>query len=167
MSLPQQKFREIVFQLLFSYDLSRGDEEVLLPMLMAELCVSKKSVREAWLKMQCIWQDKNLLDKRISEISKEYALDRIQKVERNILRLAIFELLKDNSIPPKVAISEGMRLARKFSSPEAALYVNALLDTVYKESLGENVDATLIEAAAQELIESEAIVEDVVHPSLD
>lgn len=133
MPLPQQKFREIVFQLLYSYDMSQATEEDMLPLIMTELSVTKKAVQEAQMRVQAILAKLNEIDKMIAVASLSYAFERIASVERNILRLGVFELLFDDDIPPKVAISEAMRLARKFGTPESAAFINAIMDNLYKQ----------------------------------
>src|SRR5690606_29501809 len=70
--------------------------------------------------------------------------ERIPRVERNILRLAVFELLHDPSVPPTVAIAEAIRLTRKFATPEAATFINAVLDAIFKMQRGEAVDSSAI-----------------------
>jgi N utilization substance protein B len=54
-------------------------------------------------------------------------------VERNLLRLGAYEIYFSKSVPPKVAISEAVRLARKFASSESANFINAILDALYKK----------------------------------
>lgn len=134
MSLPAKKSREIVFQLLFSLDMGDAFEEELIPFLMAELCVTKKLVREAFQLAKSIWEKREELDSKISAISQEYALDRIGKAERNILRQGLFDLIYSLEIPAEVVFSESVRLTRKFSTPEAASFVNALLDRYVKDN---------------------------------
>lgn len=132
MSIPQQKFREIVFQMLYSYDLGRATEDDMLPLLMEELSVSKEAVVKAQERVRSILKDKDAIDDIISKTTVSYAFERIHSVERNILRLGVYELMFDNAIPPKVAIAEAMRLARKFGAPESASFINAVMDNLYK-----------------------------------
>lgn len=158
MALSHQKFREIVFQLLYSYDLGSPDEKVMLELMMKELAVTKKNVRLAQEKVHKIQQSLSQIDPLIASVSTSYAFERIQTVAKNILRLGIFELFFDSQtppLPPKVAIAEALRLSRKFSSPESASFVNALLDHLYQASLGEKMDQDILEQQAQLLIESE------------
>lgn len=162
MSLPQQKFREIVFQLLYSQDMARAADEDMIPLIMAELSVTKKAVKTALERVILVQAKEREIDKLIGEASLTYDFDRIPSVERNILRLGVFELLFDDEIPPKVAITEGMRLARKFGSPEAALFVNAILDNLYKNSLGEAIDTKKFSESIQALAVSEKITQEAV-----
>ena len=77
---------------------------------------------------------KDEIDQSITTHSKEYEFDRIPRVEKNLIRLGVFEMKYSKETPPKVAISEAIRLARKFATHESAKFVNAILDAIYKES---------------------------------
>ena len=83
-------------------------------------------------KIKCSICGKKEIDAVIVTHSQAYDLERIPRVERNIVRLGIYELLFSPDVPRKVVIAEAMRLARKFATKEAASFVNALMDSVYK-----------------------------------
>lgn len=133
MALPNQKFREVVFLLLYSYDMGKTDPKDQIPMIMNELAVTRKAVLIGKETVDRLILSIDDIDAMIGAASKEYSFDRIQSVERNILRLALFEMLYDKNVPPKVAIAEAIRLAKKFSTPESISFVNAVLDRIYKE----------------------------------
>jgi transcription antitermination protein NusB len=133
MAVPRQKFREIVFQLLYSHDFAESDEKDMTSFMMHEFAVSKKTVRLAVEQKNLIQLKQDAIDRLISQVSKAYDFERISRVERNILRLGAFELIYEASVPPKVAITEAIRLTRKFGSPEGAAFVNAILDAIYTE----------------------------------
>lgn len=135
MALSPQKFREIVFQLIYSDDF--GGDTGVVEMLMAQLAVTKRIVREASILKDKILEKRQEIDAVISEHSESYDFERIPRIERNVIRLGIYELLFSEDVPPKVAISEAVRLSRKFATPEAATFVNAVLDSVYKEEMAE------------------------------
>lgn len=128
MALPPQKFREIVFQILFSADFPLPETGQTALMLMNELKVTKKAVLEAGEKVKQIHAKLPLIDEKISSFSTDYTFERISRVEKAILRLGLYELLFDPSLPPLVAIAEAIRLTRKFGTPESAQFVNAILD---------------------------------------
>ncbi len=67
----------------------------------------------------------------ISKTSKNWRLERIAKVDRCILRLAAYELLYRDDIPPKVSINEAVELAKKFGAEESGAFINGILDKVY------------------------------------
>jgi transcription antitermination protein NusB len=133
MSLPPQKFREIVFLLLYRNDfiVDELDETILL--IMDNLKVTKRSVLEAQAKVMQIAAHLEQIDEKISKGSTEYSFERISSVEKTILRLGLYEILYDTSLEPKIAFAEAIRLTRKFGSPESANFVNAVLDSVYKD----------------------------------
>ena len=76
-------------------------------------------------------ENKLLVDKIISEHSKNWKIERIAPVDLNILRVAIVELkFLPEPIPKKVAINEAIELAKKFGSENSAAFVNGILDQV-------------------------------------
>lgn len=157
MSVPAQKFREAVFQLLYSYDIGRGDESDMIDLIMNELAITKKTTKEALARAQSIRKKLSEIDEMIGNTSQSYTFERIQSVERNVLRLGLYELFFDEAIPPKVALAEALRLTRKFGTKESASFVNAILDALYKQSLGETVDTKSVASSADELTKSEEI----------
>src|SRR5690348_9712491 len=104
MALSLQKFREIIFQLLYSQDFSSAEEEDLISFMMSQCLVPKTKIKLAQQRQQVIAKKLSEIDQLISEASKEYAFERIPRIERNILRLGVYELLYD-TLPPKVAIA--------------------------------------------------------------
>ncbi len=70
------------------------------------------------------------IDERISQYASNWQIERMAVVDRNILRLASYELLFRGDIPPKVSINEAIELAKKYSGIEAAKFVNGILDKV-------------------------------------
>ena len=157
MAFQQQKLREIVFQLLYSYDISKADEEEMITLIMKELEVSKKTVKIALEKVHKILEKKDEIDKLITKASLSYNFERIQTIERNVLRVGTYELLFDDTIPPKVAIAEAIRLSRKFGTPESASFTNAIMDNIYKTSLGEKIDESNLSKTIDDLKKSEEL----------
>jgi N utilization substance protein B len=75
------------------------------------------------------------IDRRISAHAEHWRIERMPAVDRNILRMAVHELMAFDT-PPAVVIDEALELARKFSGEESVQFVNGVLDAVHKE-LGE------------------------------
>lgn len=128
-----QKNREIAFHLLYSSDFLPDQMEDAIPMLMQHHKVTKKSVFAALEQLTQVRLHLSEIDQMIAEAAVDYPLDRIPKVERNLLRLGIYELYFSKEIPAKVAISEAIRLTRKFATAESARFVNGILDALYKK----------------------------------
>ena len=72
------------------------------------------------------------IDKILIETSEHWRLGRMSMVDRNVLRIAVYELLT-KSTPPGVVINEALEVAKRFSSPESAGFVNGVLDAVNQE----------------------------------
>lgn len=81
------------------------------------------------------------LDSRLSQIIKEYDYDRVAVVDKNVLRIAAYELLFEPAIPPAVTINEAIEIARKFSTIESGKFVNGVLGKLLSESPKANWDA--------------------------
>lgn len=133
--IAPHKFREVVFQLLYSTDFSECPLEDVVAMIMEKVTVSKKVVREAYALQQLIVDRKDEIDGLIKKNAQSYELHRIPKVEHNILRLGIYELLYCPDLSFKITIAEAIRLSRKFATRESANFINAILDGVYRSTL--------------------------------
>ena len=81
-------------------------------------------------KAMLVMDNKSEIDKIISELSQGWKLERIGRVERNILRLAIAEMKYDDDIPVSVAINEAIELAKAYGRDESYSFVNAILSKV-------------------------------------
>jgi N utilization substance protein B len=125
--MDPHKIRELVFLLLYSFDMGNGEKDELIDLLKEECKVSRTFVETALCRAHIIVQTLKEIDEFLGKISKSYTIERLQTVERNILRLGIFELIIEKEIPPKVALAEAKRLAKKFSTDEAAVFVQTLL----------------------------------------
>jgi N utilization substance protein B len=74
------------------------------------------------------------IDRKITAKSEHWRLERMAAVDRNILRLAIFEM-EQNALPAPVIIDEALELARQFSSDESLPFINGLLDAVHRQTV--------------------------------
>ena len=70
------------------------------------------------------------IDRRISAASENWSFARMARVDRNILRVAVFEICFEEDVPEKVSINEAIEIARKFGSSETPAFVNGILDRV-------------------------------------
>ena len=82
------------------------------------------------------------IDKKIEAKSEHWRLERMPVVDRNILRLAIYEL-STSDLPPPVIIDEALELARQFSGPESVSFINGVLDAVRRENLSARQQASV------------------------
>jgi N utilization substance protein B len=70
------------------------------------------------------------IDKAIQQHTKNWRLGRMAAVDRNVLRLAVFEFLSGSTTPETVVINEALEIAKKFSTHESAQFVNGILDSI-------------------------------------
>ncbi len=102
------------------------------------------------------------LDALITKFAPEWPLEQITVIDRNVLRIGVFELRFDDSIPAKVAINEAIELAKTFGGESSGKFVNGVLGAVYKDMGVKAVDLKKQEemAAAPVLPVEEIIPED-------
>ncbi len=110
-----------------------------------EFCPAKPNVRAfAQPLIDGMLEHQTEIDKRIARYTENYNLNRISPVDRAILRLATFELLQRDDIPPVVSINEAIELAKTFGGPDSGRFVNGVLDRVK-----DDLSRPLREAAAK------------------
>lgn len=73
------------------------------------------------------------IDEKISSVTEHWELHRMAVIDKNILRLGVYELLYREDIPPKVSINEAIELAKKFSTKNSGIFVNGILDKIYTQ----------------------------------
>ncbi len=80
------------------------------------------------------------LDRLIEQYSDNWRLDRINMIDRNILRMALFELLYCEEIPPKVTINEAIDLGKRFGSEDSGSFINGILDRIQNEAVKKPIE---------------------------
>ncbi|HMB66255.1 MAG TPA: transcription antitermination factor NusB [Patescibacteria group bacterium] len=78
------------------------------------------------------------IDKYIIKYATEWPLDQITTVDRNILRIGVYELVLDDQVPSKVAIDEAIEIAKTFGGESSGKFVNGVLGAIYREMFGED-----------------------------
>ena len=86
----------------------------------------------SWL-VEGILRRRGEIDEIIDGISEHWRLSRMAVVDRNILRIAVFEFLEEEHIPPAVIINEALEIAKKYSGDRAAVFINGILDAAQKQ----------------------------------
>ena len=129
----RRRAREAAIQYHFWRDLQRGAGPEKIEDFF-ELCPVKPTVREfAQPLIEGLVAHLPEIDERIRRYSENFDFNRIAAVDRNILRLAIYEMLYRDDIPPVVSINEAIELAKTFGGAESGRFVNGILDRVRKD----------------------------------
>ncbi len=126
----RQRARAIALQALYEGDSVGHSIEETLTHLLANGGLSEENaifVREL---VSGVIQSREEIDWHIENFARAWPIEQIAVVDRNILRLAIFEILLDNKVPVKVAINEAVELAKAFGSNNSARFVNGVLGSV-------------------------------------
>ena len=121
--------RELAVQFLYQYDLSGGSLEEALPLFwqtQSEVSDDGRKFTEELI--HGVVERRVPIDERIAKYTDNWDLPRIAAVDRNILRLAMYEMLFRDDIPPVVSINEAVDIAKKFSTRESGAFVNGILD---------------------------------------
>jgi N utilization substance protein B len=79
-------------------------------------------------------QNLGSIDESITRASRNWRLDRMARVDRNLLRLAVFELRHSGDVPGKVALNEAIEIAKRFGTAESPAFVNGILDRCLEET---------------------------------
>ena len=125
--------REAAVQYLFQRDLNEGPGAAGLEAFW-DLRPAPAGVREfARPLIEGVILHQTALDERIRAAAENYQLHRISAVDRNILRLALYEMFHRDDIPPVVSINEAIEIAKKFGTEESGRFVNGILDRVKLE----------------------------------
>ncbi len=129
----RRKAREAAVQFHFWRDLNHGAG----PERIAEFwdfCPAKPTIREfAQPLIEGMVAHLPEIDDRIRKYCENYEFHRISPVDRNVLRLAIYEMLYRDDIPPVVSIDEAIELAKTFGGADSGRFVNGILDRVRKD----------------------------------
>jgi N utilization substance protein B len=118
--------RRLAMQALYQAELSRSSiEEALTRVLESEKFIPE-TVEFAKKLARASWEKREEIDKIIASLTIDWPLDRLSKVDHSILRLALSEI-KLGEVPPSVVIDEAVELAKKYSTDEAAKFINGIL----------------------------------------
>lgn len=139
--MNRQLYRTILLQTLYEWDVHNYSNTSLKDYLeyivnsFQKVTIDEKELHELLENLESIASRRAILDELIEKASPGWTIDKITVVDRNILRLGIYELLfADNElIPPKVALNESIELAKKFGGAKSNKFVNGVMGAIYKE----------------------------------
>ena len=129
----RRKARELAVQVLFNLEFS-SDSPADVFDLICEVFSSRRAIRSFSKELVLgVCNKKDDLDELISNASKNWRLDRMSRLDKCILRLAAFEILFMEDIPPKVSIDEAVEIGKKFGSDGSGSFINGVLDNIYNK----------------------------------
>ena len=130
----RRKARECALQMLFQYDMAHPSVEEMVETYWGEMAEAAEDVREfaTALAVGTI-NHMNEIDERIRQRTEHWRISRMAVVDRNLLRLAVYEFIYQSQTPRTVAINEALEIARRFSTHEATQFINGILDAIKRD----------------------------------
>jgi N utilization substance protein B len=129
--------RTVILQTLYEWDFYKHEKDVteILERNLQEFAPGIDEPEFAWKILKGVADHFSEIDVILKQAAPEWPLDKIAIIDRNILRIGLYELLfaDHNEVPPKVAINEAIELAKNFGGPNTARFVNGVLGTIYRE----------------------------------
>lgn len=131
----RRKSREIALQFLFGHDFQGRPHDLdAISAELEEFCgcfeTGKKTLPYTQQLITGICTRLDVIDQLLASHSHNWRLERMSVVDRNILRIAVYEMRYCEDIPPKVAINEALEIAKQYSIPDSISFINGLLDAV-------------------------------------
>ena len=130
--------REHALKILYQFDITkRPMEAVVESYWQAEETKDKEIIAYANLLAQGISGRIQDIDQKISDYATNWQIKRMAIIDRNVMRIGLYELQHASDIPPKVAINEAVELAKKYGDLESSKFVNGILDKIHKKEIVE------------------------------
>jgi len=126
----RRKARVIALQVLFEVDSVGHDAEETIDRLVSEVTLPEEVSHFAWELVGGVLTNKDMIDGIIQTHAPAWPVAQLAIIDRNILRLAIFEILLNNKVPVKAAINEAVELAKTFGGENSPKFINGVLGTV-------------------------------------
>ena len=128
----RRKSRELALQMLFQYDLSGNDPEAII-LTFDDLQKAKPAIRDFAIRI-FLGTIKHIqeLDELIVKQADNWRLSRMAVVDRNIIRMSVYEFLHETDTPKLVIIDEAIEIAKKFGTEKSGQFINGILDGILK-----------------------------------
>lgn len=133
--------REKALQILYALDVDSAmdtmelkifEEQALKNLTLMPEAASKQTQAQAFLLIKGVYHNVSTIDPLIEKASDNWILKRLSIIDRNILRIAVYEMLFVKSVPPRVALNEAIEIAKQFSSENSPKFINGILDRIYR-----------------------------------
>jgi len=119
-------------QTLCQWEVQR-DESIDAGNAVADLVVASEQATAAARELtQAFWGNREGIDRRIVAVAEKWDLQRLAVVDRNVLRIAVVEMLS-GEVPPKVVLDEAIEIAKEYGGADSPRFVNGVLDAVYRD----------------------------------
>ncbi len=131
MSDDRRQVRVIAMQALCQWDVQRDQSPEALREFLTVRTASEDLAEQAATLVGRYWELRQRVDDRIAAAVEKWDLSRISPVERNVMRVAVVELL-ERVVPPKVALNEAVEIGREYGGKDSPRFINGVLDVVFR-----------------------------------
>jgi N utilization substance protein B len=129
----RRQAREIAMQALFYMDMRNNVSKGMLEHFCGNFSLPPKSQAFFMKLVSGVLEARGELDALIEQFSKNWDISRMSCVDRNVMRIAVFELLYCDDIPPKVSINEAVDVGKKFGTEDSGAFINGIMDSIRAE----------------------------------
>lgn len=126
----RRRSRELAMQVLFSMDIHQNDSDKLLDLYCQNFTPSEKVFSFFLELVNGVIHTKTQIDSIIERFSNNWKISRMSCVDRNVMRIAIYEMLFSDDIPLKVSINEAIDVGKKFGTEDSGAFINGILDSI-------------------------------------
>ena len=127
------KARECALKILYAVDITKDSPEECVRLFWESYPTIKEEVKEfSSFLVGGVSKNRPFIDSLISKYATNWQIQRMAAIDRNVLRIATFELLFARDIPPKVSINEAIEMAKKYGDKDSGKFVNGVLDKINK-----------------------------------
>ena len=128
----RRRARELAFQMLYQWEIGRHTPAHIIATFLTAQRTEAEEESFARTLFEGAVEKREELDHQLRDFTQHWRLERMAAVDRNILRLALYEMLSYPETPPAVVINEALEIARRFSTRDSVELVNGILDAVRK-----------------------------------
>jgi transcription antitermination protein NusB len=129
----RRKAREYALQILYALDLNPAPTGDFLKVFWEMNETKPEIVEYTSILVKGTLSNQEKIDALISTHSSHWKIDRMPATDRNILRIGTYELLEEQTVPPKAVINEAIEIAKKFGTTDSATFINGVLDSIHQE----------------------------------
>jgi transcription antitermination protein NusB len=132
--MERRKARMLALQSLFEFDVGHHDPIRALDRMIEDRRIQEETAAFARTLVRGVVDNRQELDSQIAIAAPAFPLDQVPAVDRNVLRLALYEILKNNETPVRAAVNEAVELAKAYGSDGSRRFVNGVLGAITASS---------------------------------
>ncbi len=131
--MKRREARELALKVLYARDIGKNDPQEIMELLFAEGETEQKIQDFCRVLVGGVLENLQAIDLLISKYATDWPVERMAAVDRNLMRIALFEFYFSGSVPGAVAVNEAIELAKNYGSEESPRFINGILGNILKE----------------------------------